>query len=80
MEYVITALKTQRGIILAGGMGSGKTVQALNCTRARGRVLFIVPAGLAGMRCKSACRVCGDVDIRAIKGGVAATPTASRAS
>lgn len=28
VEHVITALKTHRGIILAGGMGSGKSVQA----------------------------------------------------
>ena len=78
---VITALATQRGIILAGGMGSGKTVQALNVAYALagvgGRVLFIVPAGLVGMWCKTARRFCGDVDIRAIKGGGGADSIAS---
>jgi hypothetical protein len=72
VERVLAALETQRGIILAGGMGSGKTVQALNVAYTIAgvgiRALFVVPAGLVQMWLASARRFCATVDIRAIKG------------
>ena len=74
--HICTAFGTQRGLILADSMGSGKTVQAL-AVGVDGRVLFIVPAGVADMGKTTTRRFCAEVEFRAVKGGGDADSIAS---
>ena len=81
VDHLIASLCDQQGMINAGSMGSGKTLQALVVADAlageHGRVLILAPRGMVEVWVNTARKSHPMRDVRSIRGGASADTIAS---